>query len=55
MRPRELLRAASPKAQWPFRDAMEVRCMEVNLVAQRKAPGAAQELRRRPCEAVCSF
>lgn len=35
------------EAQWPFKDAMEVRCMEVNLAAQRKAPGAAQELRRR--------
>lgn len=43
------------EAQWPFREAMELRCLEVNQAAQRKEPGAAQALRRRFVDAAMRY
>eukprot|EP00435_Cladocopium_sp_Y103_P075441 s27_g57.t2 len=46
---------AELEAQWPFREAMELRCLEVNQAAQRKEPGAAQALRRRFVDAAMRY
>eukprot|EP00913_Durusdinium_trenchii_P017002 g15987.t1 len=42
------------EAKWPFRDAMEVRCLEAP-VAQRKSVGAGPELRKRFVETALGY
>ena len=46
---------AALEAQWPYREAMELRCFEINEAAQRKVAGAAAALRRRFVEAAMQY
>ncbi|CAJ1376732.1 unnamed protein product, partial [Effrenium voratum] len=47
--------AEAQQARWPFREAMEIRCLEVNLAARRKEPGAGALLRKRFVDAALRY